>query len=215
MMSKQTFKTETAYDYIKVLKYQKYIIGNNGYIAGGCFKNIFNGEEVKDIDVFFRSMDDFHKAVNQYKENEDYKKIFENEMAIGYWDNKEKVQVELVRSRVGEPKEVLEEFDFTITKFALHSDKAFLEDSEEDDDYGWETNVTFHEDFFEHLILKRLVIDSELDHPLSTFDRMLRYSGYGYGACIKTKEKIVRMINAMELPKDSEGLFKSLYNGID
>ena len=31
----------------------KFMMGHKGYIAGGCFKNIFNGEKIKDIDIYF------------------------------------------------------------------------------------------------------------------------------------------------------------------
>lgn len=31
-----------------------YMVGHKGFIAGGCFKNIFCNEKVKDIDIFLR-----------------------------------------------------------------------------------------------------------------------------------------------------------------
>lgn len=39
-----------------------YLIGHKGFIAGGCFKNIFNNERTKDIDIFFRNSLDFNSA---------------------------------------------------------------------------------------------------------------------------------------------------------
>ena len=41
----------------------KFMIGHNGFICGGCFKNIFNKEKVKDIDIFFESKKDWEEAV--------------------------------------------------------------------------------------------------------------------------------------------------------
>ena len=35
------------------------MMGHKGYIAGGCFKNIFNGEKIKDIDIFFDDEEEF------------------------------------------------------------------------------------------------------------------------------------------------------------
>ena len=29
----------------------KFMMGHKGYIAGGCFKNIFNGEKIKDLSL--------------------------------------------------------------------------------------------------------------------------------------------------------------------
>ncbi len=31
----------------------KFMEGHKGFICGGCFKNIFNQEKVKDLDIFF------------------------------------------------------------------------------------------------------------------------------------------------------------------
>lgn len=64
-------------------------------------------------------------------------------------------------------------------------------------------------------MLNRLVIDDDMSYPLGTFERMIRYVGYGYKPCRMTKEKMVRVINEQNLSENSEDLFKSLYNGID
>lgn len=37
----------------------KFMMGHKGYIAGGCFKNIFNGEKIKDIDIFLITRKNF------------------------------------------------------------------------------------------------------------------------------------------------------------
>ena len=31
-----------------------YLVGHTGFTCGGCFKNIFNKEKVKDLDIFFK-----------------------------------------------------------------------------------------------------------------------------------------------------------------
>lgn len=33
----------------------EYMTGHKGFICGGCFKNIFNKEKVKDLDIFFEN----------------------------------------------------------------------------------------------------------------------------------------------------------------
>ena len=51
----------------------KFMMGHKGYIAGGCFKNIFNGEKIKDIDIFFdneEEMAKFQKWREEYEEKE-------------------------------------------------------------------------------------------------------------------------------------------------
>ena len=138
-------KSESAFDFFQVLKYQKYIIGINGYIAGGCFKNIFNDEKVKDIDIFFRKKEDFHKAKKLYDDEKSYKLIYTNKNAVGYIDTSNGLKIDLVRSRFSDPVKMIDGFDFTITKFALHSE---ITGYDEDDEPEWETKVSFHEDFF-------------------------------------------------------------------
>ena len=44
---------------------KQYLVGHNGYIAGGCFKDIFTGKQPKDIDIFFRNIDDLNKATEK------------------------------------------------------------------------------------------------------------------------------------------------------
>ena len=34
----------------------QFMIGHKGFICGGCFKNIFNKEKVKDLDIFFNDI---------------------------------------------------------------------------------------------------------------------------------------------------------------
>ena len=42
-------------EFFKLSFLKRFLLGTNGIIAGGCFKNIFNGERVKDVDIFFRN----------------------------------------------------------------------------------------------------------------------------------------------------------------
>lgn len=208
----ENIKTESAFDFFKILKYQQYIIGTNGYIAGGCFKNIFNGEKVKDLDIFFRKEEDFFKAKSMYDKDDDFRELYKNKNAICYLDTKNDLQIDLVRSRFMKPKEMIDSFDFTITKFTLYSTITGYDDEGEP---IWETKVSYHEDFFKHLNLKRLVIDKTMSYPLGTFERIIRYAGYGCRPCKMTKEKMIRKVNEISLPEESDELFKGFYDGVD
>ena len=96
--------------------------------------------------------------------------------------------MELIRNTYGTPKNVISNFDFTITKFAYYKNY----DNMDEDDYRAVFEVLFHEDFFEHLHTKRLVVDNDdLPYPVSTFNRLLRYAKYGYQPCRETKMKII------------------------
>lgn len=204
---------------------QQYLVGHKGFICGGCFKNILNNEKVKDLDIFFRNSHDWEDAVQYFDERsvgygfkydqlteEDAEYIFhyENEKVKAYKNLKTGMRIELCRAIFGEPKEIIDNFDFTITKFAYYKEEVRNED---DEDSYIETKIICCDDFFEHLHLKRLVIDDKIPYPMSTFERMLRYAKYGYFPCKETKIKLLKAIN--DLPEEQIEVSESLYKGID
>ncbi|MCB2830635.1 hypothetical protein [Streptococcus dysgalactiae] len=213
------FKKSDLQNYRQLWWLDKFLTGHKGYIAGGCFKNIFNSEPVKDLDIFFESKEDFLKAQRYYKNQmknhpNDWKISYENKNCWSIYSVKEKVRLELIRNTYGTPKQVISNFDFTITKFAYYKNYENIDE----DGYMAIFEVIFHDDFFEHLHTRRLVVDDKLTFPVSTFNRMLRYSKYGYQPCRETKLKIVTSL--AELNPDNqkdfeEQLGKSLYEGID
>ncbi len=63
-----------------------------------------------------------------------------------------------------------------------------------------------------------LVVDDEITFPVSTFNRMIRYIGYGYQPCRETKLKIVTELARLDVDNQKdfqEQLGKSLYEGFD
>lgn len=54
-----TFKSSDIFNFRQLFFLDKFLIGHNGFIAGGCFKNIFNKEKVNDIDIYFGSKGNF------------------------------------------------------------------------------------------------------------------------------------------------------------
>ncbi|MBY4972955.1 hypothetical protein K6V43_06130 [Streptococcus suis] len=214
-----TFKKSDLLNYRQLWWLDKFLAGHKGFIAGGCFKNIFNSERVKDLDIFFESEKDFLEAKSYYKKQlkenpADWRFSYENKNCWSIYSVKEKVRLELIRNTYGTPKNVISNFDFTITKFAYYKNYKNVDE----DDYMAVFEVLFHEDFFEHLHTKRLVVDDRLPYPVSTFNRLMRYAKYGYQPCRETKIKIVTSL-AMLDPKNQadfeEQLGKSLYEGMD
>lgn len=220
----------------------QFMIGHKGFICGGCFKNIFNKEKVKDLDIFFKSKLDFEDAVSYYdsktagysedginKVNEDdaeYKFLYENANVKAYVHKKTEVRIELCCKIFGTAEDILNQFDFTITKFAYYKEEVEDEtDAEFVSLFDNETievpiksthieyKVLMHDKFFEHLHMKRLVTDDKILFPMSTFERIIRYAKYGYFPCKETKMKIAREIN--NLSKEQLEVSKSLYDGID
>jgi hypothetical protein len=205
-----------VWDYAKIKWLDEYMIGHKGFIAGGCFKNIFNGDKAKDIDVFFESEADFTQAKLMYEADENYYLYYENTKVIAFKNKKmPHVTIELIKTAYGTPEQILDIFDFTIVKFAYFKHKE--ESDPFGDPFGDETiteyKVMFHENFFEHLQLKRLVINEQLRFPVGTLERMFRYAKYGYFPCRESKRRLI--VNLRENINPNDDISLSLYDGLD
>lgn len=207
-------------NFIKIRRLDCYMVGHKGYIAGGVFKNIFNDERFKDVDIFFEKKEDFVEADLIFSNDDDYVKRYENKKCKAYLNLKTNVTVELIRHQFASPLEMTRDFDFTITKFVyykevLPTDQFAADLGIDEDSVVWK--IAYHDKFFEHLLLKRLVIDRNADElilPVNSFNRMFRYAKYGYFPCRETKTKIIEALR--KLPNFSEDLLTlELYNGMD
>lgn len=212
-----------GWDFAKIKWLDQFLDGHKGFIAGGCFKNIFSGEKIKDLDVFFENTNDRACAVEWFdlqcgKENEGgiYRFHYENKNVKAYKHIKTGITVELICKTYGTPMEILNMFDFTIAKFAYGKHEVEDNDSPSNAEDVRHTKIEYfvlHDNmFFEHMQLKRLVVDNKCLYPVSTFDRMFKYAKYGYFPCRDTKLKV---INELRKITNVEGLSESLYDGID
>lgn len=225
----------------------EFMVGHKGFICGGCFKNIFNHEKVKDLDIFFKSKEDWEDAVNWFdsktkgyidsesfdsenglsEEDAEYTFYYQNDNVKAYKHKKTGVAIELCCKIFGTAEEILNQFDFTIVKFAYYKEE--VEDSsnltfeevlalnemglEVESETHIEYKVLHDDKFFEHLHMKRLVIDNEIPFPMSTFERMFRYAKYGFFPCKETKMKIISALR--DLDDKQVELSESLYDGMD
>ena len=218
----------------------EFMVGHKGFICGGCFKNIFNKEKVKDLDIFFENRADWEEAVEYFdsmtagysdgetedtvsEENAEYRFLYENDNVKAYIHKKTGVRLELCNKIFGTAEQIISQFDFTITKFAYYKVEVEDETGAEVGKIPFDTGkkvethieyrVMYADKFFEHLHLKRLVIDDKIPFPMSTFERMLRYAKYGYFPCKETKMKLIKALN--ELDDKQIELSESLYDGWD
>lgn len=182
---------------VKVLNI--YLKGHKGFVAGGCFKNIFNKEKIKDIDIFFRDENDYEEAIEYFDLSQsEYYFYYQNEKVKAYENKNNGVVIELIQSVFGTPEEIINGFDFSITKIAYDGKK-----------------ITHHNDFFEHLYLKRLVLEKIIKFPVSTFERALKYKGYGYSLCRESKVNLLNNIKTNTNENDVLGFGFALYEGVD
>lgn len=202
------YKTRGIENFWSLAFLDQFMFGHKGFIAGGCFKNILTDKKVKDIDIYFESNDDFKRAVNYFKKlvNErKYRPSYQNNKVEAFVCLSNGVRVELIKSIFGNPEEVINQFDFTVTKFAYYK-------IQNDDDV--EYKIIHHNDFFEHLQMNRLVIDNLLLFPVSTFERSYKYRDYGFRLCKESRIKLLQAINEQEFI-DENDFIASLYNGLD
>lgn len=220
----------------------QFMIGHKGFICGGCFKNIFNKEKVKDLDIFFQSRADYEEAVEYYdnrtagywidnyvdnalsEDEAEYKFLYENKNVKAYVHKETGIRIELCSKIFGTAEDILNQFDFTITKFAYYKEEVEDETGAElenpfDDEINEEISthieykILVHDKFFEHLHMKRLVADDKIPFPISTLERAFRYAKYGYFPCRETKMKMARAIK--ELSDEQLEVSESLYDGMD
>lgn len=198
----------------------EFMIGHKGFICGGCFKNIFNNEKVKDLDIFFENKSDFDEAVNYFdrhtigyngndKDEETYKFYYENKNVKAYKHIKTGIVLELCCKIFGTAEQIIKQFDFTIVKFVYYKVEVKDDKSETYIEY----KILMDDKFFEHLHLKRLVIDDAIPYPMSTFERILKYAKYGYFPCKETKIKLISALK--NLTEEQIEVSENLYNGMD
>ena len=229
------FVKESRDNYYMLNWLDQFMIGHKGFICGGCFKNIFNKEKVKDLDIFFQSRADFEDAIEYYdsktagywidvdselsEDKAEYKFLYENKNVKAYVHKETGVRIELCSKIFGTAEDLLNQFDFTITKFAYYKEEvedetgAEVENPSKDISTHIEYKILVHDKFFEHLHMKRLVTDDKIPFPMSTFERAFRYAKYGYFPCKETKMKMARAIKG--LSDEQLEVSESLYDGMD
>jgi hypothetical protein len=157
----------------------------NAVIAGGVFKDLFLERSFRDIDLFFCNQKDFLNKIEDLKVKSDLKIIYENNNAVGYFDLISKWKIDFVQKQFGSPKEILDSFDFSVSKFCLFKDQ-----------YGMK--VMFHYCFFEDLTNKNLKFDPEVVNPISLLSRAIKYSSYGFNLSKSDFLYLTSLINTLE-----------------
>lgn len=206
-------KSEEIRNYPQIRFMKEFLIGHPGFIAGGCFKSAFSGEKPHDLDMFFKDMTEYTDAVRYFDgEKDDYERGYQNKNVESFIHKKTGIRIECVKKVFGTLEQIISNFDFTITKFAFYVEVEPPED--EDDSWHYIDCVIYHPNFFEHLLMKRLVVDDKLPYPVSSFHRTYKYAASGFLPCRETKLKLIRALQELPEVKDSD-LANSFYEGVD
>lgn len=92
-----------------------------GFVAGGALRSHFDGTEVKDIDVFFHSEDDWQFAVAQAAGDPSMQYVSDVGRTVYYM--RDGVQINLVGFAFGSPAATIERFDFRCCRMAVWIDE--------------------------------------------------------------------------------------------
>lgn len=202
-MSKYVIRSLEHKLFSKLTPYLK--IFPHSIIGGGCFKNIYLREKLKDIDIFFSDKKQFDTAYTYCTSNNDrFSFIYENKNCVCFYDKHNKLKIELIRSVFLLPTDLLDRFDFTVVKYLIFEG---LDNEEKDTIFEM-----YHESFFEHLMMKKLVIESSNLLPTFTLERCFRYYKYGYNLCVDSK---LTLINAIRNSENTIELTNNFYGGLD
>jgi hypothetical protein len=148
------------------------------YVAGGAIVSLVLGEEPRDIDVWFRKESDFN-IVDQAVGDHGKRTPYSTTIIFGG------ITFQLVKSRIGEPADVVNTFDFEHTK-------AFW--------IPGHPELTY---FDEPLILsKRLLFNAgNLCHPVNSFKRIGKFISRGYTVPDKEVENMLVEVHSMPVEK--------------
>lgn len=153
--------------------------GHKGFIAGGCFKDIFHNKNPKDIDVWFRNQKDFNDALLVFNKNKKMKFVYETPNSIGFRYHKTQL-IELIKIKNGTPIQILKSFDFDICRIAY---------VKKENDFS----LFIEEQAVDSIINKKINILNMITVK-GTLKRIYKYAKYGYEVCPKSMNLMIKEI---------------------
>lgn len=163
-----------------VLKFNKIILTElkeqniKCWIAGGSVRDYFMSQPIKtDYDIFFPNVEEYNKAYKYFKEKEcSIKWESDNGCKIVYNKN----TFDLVKKFFKDPEDTINQFDFTVSMFAVDNERVYHGESS-----------------FIDLSKKQLMIN-KITYPASTLSRTLRYYKKGFSMCLGETRKLFEAI---------------------
>jgi len=176
------------------------------WLAGGALRDYFAGVPVKtDYDIFFPDEKEYEKA-SAYFKAKDAEVKWESDNGMKVKHNGK--TYDLVKKYFPDPQSTIDAFDFTISMFAVDSERVYHGESSFID------------------LAKRQLMINKITYPASTLSRAFRYYKKGFSMCSGEMKKIIEAIQ--EMPKEeqkqedqesneerSSGEFNAFFAGID
>lgn len=184
-------------DYSRYSFLEKYIKEFDCFVAGGCFKDLIVEKVPKDIDLFFKSYDFAKQAISKAKTDPNYKFIRESGGVAEFLDKDTRFHIQIIKNHTfNTPEETLDNFDFTVSKFLMFEEE------------GGEIKTLRHEDFFDDLSDKRLVLE-KVTCPVHTLLRIIRYSKYGFNC---EDEDVINILIQISEEVEIDDLYEMFYS---
>lgn len=141
------------------------------FVAGGYFRSCLEGNKPKDIDIFFYDENSFNEKRIQFTKSKKYTQIYSTPRSVCFKlnDGNGDILIDLVKNQFGGPIPVIDNFDFTVCKCAAYIDGNIL-------------HVVNHKLFTQDVDQRILRLDRthKVNNPDKFFNRLIRYTQYGY-----------------------------------
>lgn len=150
----------------------------NCYIAGGSITSLFTGQDINDVDIYFKDKAELFRLLYE-KFSYEYI-IYVSKKAITFkLSTGETIQF-VYMNYYDKAEDIFNDFDFTVNMgvFDIQKDKFIL-----------------HEDFLKDIAQKKLVINTNTAFPLVTGTRILKYQKKGYTLDNLEMTKLMLTIN--------------------
>lgn len=153
-------------------------------IAGGAIESALVGRRIKDVDVF---VENYALAVKAMK-GAGYESTFTNEKVTNFRVGR--LTVQIIDHPYRDAGSLIDDFDYTVACAAIPGYSGATTTPHYD--------LIHHPRFFQDVAASRLVVH-KITFPLSTLERMARYSRKGYRACPIGLLELAKAINALQV----------------
>ena len=156
------------------------------WLAGGALRDYFMGIAIKtDYDLFFPNEAEYNKAKDHFKkQGSEIKWESENGMKVKYKGK----TFDLVKKFFETPQATIDNFDFTVSMFAVDHEKVY---------HGETTFID---------LAKRQLMINKITYPASTMSRAFRYYKKGFSMCLGEMRKLVEAIQDMPKPEVEQSI---------
>lgn len=181
----------------------EYLEAYNIIVAGGAITSIIMGEQINDIDCYFRSRDDLVGFVKEVDpKNSSHLKYFSSR-SITFKPKKSDATIQLIYfDFYNNATNIFGDFDFTVNMGAYDFKKK---------------EFIFHKDFFKDIATKKTSINKGTKFPLISLFRLFKYKDKGFDFQQKQLLELCKAINKFDYNDDKvvEDQTQGFYGIID